>query len=341
MTRVISSASINGEGEGQNGSVEATQMWVYDNPKMAKRPAPQTDFNQNAMSGNGFLPQYVVTPYVVSSTASSVATQPNSVDYVNSLPAMQGMPAAVAPPSESHAIRSSYGAAQLHVKPAVVHPDGSITSATPGPPYEATTSKGTPVNAVARSAAVIDASTSRTPITARSVPVPITVPAPVSAPAAHTRSPAPVKSSAAVATAPLAPPRPMLQVPRPPLAHQPSLAVQPASASEAAAINATLTELKPVQGMFNQAYIPAYGQYNNTGGEYQAYPQYAHTPQYAYVTDPNWPARYAAPYNYYAHSNAPNAEPPSGAAAPPQTAATTAPSGATGASRGPAPTTSS
>ena len=88
-------------------------MWVYDNPKMAKRPAPQTDFNQNAMSGNGFLPQYVVTPYVVSSTASSVATQPSSVDYVNSLPAMQGMPAAVAPPSESHAIRSSYGAAQL------------------------------------------------------------------------------------------------------------------------------------------------------------------------------------------------------------------------------------
>ena len=65
----------------------------------------------------------------------------------------------------------------------------------------------------------------------------------------------------------------MLQVPRPPLAHQPSslahqpssLAVQPVTATEAAAINATLTELKPVQGMFNQTYIPAaYGQYNNS-----------------------------------------------------------------------------
>ena len=59
------------------------------------------------------MQQYVVTPYVVSSTASSVATQPSSVDYVNSLPAMQGMPAAVAPPSDAQAIRSSYGAAQL------------------------------------------------------------------------------------------------------------------------------------------------------------------------------------------------------------------------------------
>ena len=62
----------------------------------------------------------------------------------------------------------------------------------------------------------------------------------------------------------------MLQVPRPPLAHQPSaLAVQPVTATEAAAINATLTELKPVQGMFNQTYIPAaYGQYNNSKSSY-------------------------------------------------------------------------
>ena len=89
------------------------QMWVYENAKMAKRPTPQTDYNQNAMNSSNFLPQYVVTPYVVSSTPSSVATQPSSVDYVNSLPMMQGMTAAVAPPSESQAIRASYGAAQL------------------------------------------------------------------------------------------------------------------------------------------------------------------------------------------------------------------------------------
>ena len=35
----------------------------------------------------------------------------------------------------------------------------------------------------------------------------------------------------------------------------------------------------------------------SAGGEYQSYPQYAHTPQYAYVTDPNWPARYAGKWS--------------------------------------------
>lgn len=46
--------------------------------------------------------------------------------------------------------------------------------------------------------------------------------------------------------------------------------------------------------MFSFQVVPCTGCLSSAaGGEYQAYPQYAHTPQYAYVTDPNWPARYA------------------------------------------------